>query len=272
MAFVSTARVKQQILNFDDADDIILKDILDGVLQFVKNYCRQSLELTAYREQHDASGRGFFQLRERPVNNIVRVAVAGAVLQIQNTTASRATVSIDDTGVTLQSATAGVAASETKLFADHVTLTAMASAIDAEAGWTCSVVNDYGNHESNTLAKAVGVPCLSQTQLAGYVTDVIFVFQHPATIVIANGIGFATTRVDYTAGYAVCPDDLAQCISEWCQIVYKARNVDPNFASYSNGAYSWSRGIANGFDQLSAPSRSTLQRYRVTRLTGGHLI
>lgn len=270
--FISTDRIKQHLPNFDESDDIILKDILDGVLAFTKRYTGRNLVAATYYEQHDTDELGFFQLAQRPVNSVIRVASSASVLSIQNTTAQRATVGVNDTGVVLQSATSGTPATTTVPFASNATLSAMATAISAVGGWTCSVVGDYGSHESNTLARIGGQPCLQPFTLNGFVTDLAFVFQSPATIIVPRWIGLATTRCDYTAGWSVCPDDLAQAIAELCSITYRCRNLDPNFASYSNGAYSWSKGVAQGFDQLSAPSRKTLALYRVPRLGGSHLV
>jgi hypothetical protein len=274
MPYITTDRVKQAFTNFNDDDDIILKDILDGVLAFVKRYTAQSLELTTYYEQHDTNELGYFQLKERPVASIIRVATTANVLQIQNTTAQRATISVTDTGVTLNSATNGVVATPVSItFAGQLTMTAMASAISAVSGWTATVLANYGSFESSLLSRAFGIPCITPIMLDAFTQDVPFTLQDPATIRYSTTwFGFATTRVDYTAGNATCPDDLALAISELCRLTYDARQFNPSLVSYSNGAYSWTKAVAVGFEQLSLVSRKTLARYKVDRLTGAFLI
>lgn len=272
MPFISTDRVKQAFKNFNDDDDIILKDLVDGCLAFVKHYCNQSFESASYAEQHDTNELNYFQLAQRPVQNIIRVANAASVLQVQNTTAARATISVTDTGVTLNSATAGVVTTTTKLFADFATYTLLAAAISSVSGWTCTVVGSYGSHESSTLRQLYGVTCLQSIQLDGYVVDVNFIYQTPATIVVPQWIGLQTTRVDYTAGYTICPDDLAMTISELCQLAYAQRDLNPSLVSYSNGAYSWSKAVGRGFEQLSAPSRKILARYQLPRISGAFIL
>lgn len=272
MSFITLDRVKQAFTNFNEDDSTILDDLLDGCLAFVKNYTNQSFESATYTEQHDTNELNYFQLDHRPVTNIVRVATGANVLTIQNTTAQRATISITSTGVTLNSATSGVASTATKLFATYPTYTTLAAAISAVSGWTCTVSGSYGSHESSTLRQQFGVPCLVATQLEGYVCDVNFVLQSPATIVVPLWIGLGTARCDYTAGYTVCPDDLAMVIGELCQLAYSQRTMNPNLVAYSNGAYSWSKALGKGFEMLSAPSRKALARYKLPRISGAFIV
>lgn len=270
--FLSPDRIKQAFTNFNEDDSTILDDLLDGCLAFVKHYTGQSFESASYTEQHDTTELNYFQLAHRPITNIIRVATGANVLTIQNTTAQRATVSVTPTGVTLNSATSGVVTTTTKTFATYPTYTTLAAAISATSGWTCTVSGSYGSHESSTLRQQYGVPCLTSNTLEGYVVDVNFVLQAPATVVVPLWIGLGTCRVDYTAGYTVCPDDLAMVIGELCQLAYSQRTINPNLVSYSNGAYSWSKALGAGFEQLSAPSRKALARYKLPRISGAFIV
>lgn len=269
--FLDIERVKLAFTNWND-DDTVLQSLTDGCVAMVQKYCNQNFTLTTYNEQVDTNELCYFQLAQRPVVNIIRVANVAPVLQIQNTTAQRATISIDATGVTLTSATNGAVSTQTIYFETFTTMSALATAISLVSGWTCSVVNSMGSHESSLLARVMGVPCLNIVQLDAFTRDIQWAFQAPATVIVPQWVGIATTRVDYVAGYSTCPDDLAMAISELVQLAYAQRQINPTLVSYSNGAYSWTKVIGKGFEQLSAPSRKALAKYKLPRISGAFIV
>ena len=158
-------------------ENTTLDALIAAVSKAIENYCGRTFSVSTFDELYPGSYRRELILRNYPIASVERVACApSAVMSVTNTSASnqRATVKVTSTGVELIRVASGVATTNTILFADQATLTALATAITAARGngWSASVMSRatiYASAELRERCKArssprTWTPCCNCTQ------------------------------------------------------------------------------------------------------------
>lgn len=274
MALINTDRAKEFLPNFDDADEAVLQNLVDAAEAFAKNFCGKDFLQQTYDETYNGTGYRTLMLDHYPVISISRLASCPTdVITIQNTAdgVSRATVQVTSTGLTLVSVASGVTTTTSLTFASYVTLTALASAVSAVTGWTAEAGASFSTWASADLRATQGAfNARSRVGLKIHTTDLSDFELNEATgelfLPCGFGRGRANYRAVYSAGYATCPEDLAQAIAELAAVLYLRRGYNPGLQSESLGSYSYTLAPAGSYDALSDMSKRTLQQYRSLRV------
>jgi len=204
--------------------------LLEMVEKFVQeNYCRRYFEETAYsKERYDGTGHRYLYLKNYPLVYVDRVSIGTRnVIRVKNTTAtSTASVSVVSTGVRL---VADGVANSTVLFATYTTLSAVATAINALAGWTAEMTSSsYSSFKSTELLKVMGLNVVDSNwvdlEIPEDAEDDFRVYEKEGIIYspFKWPICSQCIIVDYTAGYttATMPKDLKAAIMLFAKFLY----------------------------------------------------
>lgn len=224
----------------EDPTDIV-DTINDGVDKWVKEYCQRDFEETTYTKKlYDGEGSPYLFLKQYPIISVERLAIGtinGIKVHNASADATRATVTVNNTGLVLTITGGANAGSDTLLFADYATLTLLAAAItdivDVTTGlskdWTASVVNSsYAGHASSELLPRYGAYCGGATWAYLEMPDeplTDFKVYPDKGIVYYSG-GFSDVIIDYTAGYATLPEDLKLAVSMLVKMIYDRRGQE----------------------------------------------
>lgn len=250
MSLITRARAWQNLPSANQSggstDETHVDALILAATKAINRYCRRTFESTAFDEIYDGSGDKYLMLRNYPVISVQSVRSRQvAVLRVKNTSASnqKARVSVTSTGILLSRTSSGTATTNTLLFSDYATISALATAIAGVAnGWTAVAVSGYENHPSADLyppiqgaQNAVGIYCdLRQhaDELSGYSIDaprgmlsraVVSTdpdFMLPDDLIWPRGI--ANFRVQYTAGYATVPEDVQEAAAMTVAALFRA--------------------------------------------------
>lgn len=226
----------------------IVQTVLNGVDKWVKQYCGRDFESTSYtNELYDGEGSASLFLKQYPIISVERLAIGtinGIKVHNASADATRATVTVNNTGLVLIVTGGANAGSDTLLFADYATLTLLATAItdivDTTTGlskdWTASVVSStYTGHASSELLPKYGAYCgITGGATWAYLempdeplTD-FEVFPDKGIIKYSGGFPEGTNNIviDYTAGYATLPEDLKLAVSMLVKMIYDRRDQE----------------------------------------------
>jgi hypothetical protein len=238
---IDRAIMNQTLYDLNGTDPEYLERIITVSSTAIKNECHRDFTSTSYTEYYSGGNYPYedLQLRQYPVLSISRLAAnPQQVMLVQNTdttTNQRATVSTTSTGVVLNRVHSGVTATNTLLYADNVTLTALAVAVSAVGnGWAATVTSGYGNHPSADITPIQGALAAMGPSGGGslemYLDDGQFLgpfinsaddlqtfpmnsWRLDAAAGIIRGYfpkGTLNIRVDYTAGFATIPEPIQQ--------------------------------------------------------------
>ncbi len=221
-----------------------LDALIAAVSKAIENHCWRTFAVTSFDELYPGSQRRELILRNHPLVAVDRVAHdPAAVLRVTNTSATvqRATVKVNSTGVELIRVASGVATTSTILFADQVTLSALATAVTALGnGWSAAVVESAFNllasadlralqgafHAKDVTAELK----LHTSELSSYLVDA-----DTGCLTCADGGcwhgGLHHWRVLYRAGYATVPDDVQEACAQWVATLFWQTKRDPGLAS-----------------------------------------
>lgn len=151
---------------YGDAAD---SDLLDGIIpqasRTIERHLNRSLEATTYRRWFDGTGCNRMFLTDWPITRIYRVANRSvSCLRVTNSTASMATVMVDETAMRLFSvSTAGVETDSEILLASFPTVTLLHAQIETLSGWTATIENTTGNLPSSSIRPQFGQYAVSPT-------------------------------------------------------------------------------------------------------------
>lgn len=285
---VSTSRLTQnaQLSALNTANPTLVASLLAAATAAIQKYTNRDLLSSTYTEY--LSGGNFpsdvIHLKQYPVTAISRVGTNPQdVLLISNTSAAnqRATVATTSGGVVLYRMASGVATSSTLLASSYATITLLAAAINAlGSGWSATVQGSYGNYATADLRPLQG----AYTTINGAAALQIYVEELNSSNVawaysdewsgswgwrLEEDAGILTgrfprgknnVRVDYTAGYAVIPDDLGEACVQLVLDYYNAAQRDLTQSS-GNVAGAGFKGIE---DAMSHKVKMLLAGYRDT--------
>jgi hypothetical protein len=247
---ITSARAKYNIsqASFTGAEDTTIAALVTACSKAVEQFCKRKFDSQTFDELYNGSNYQKLVLKQRPIISVARVAYnPTAVVQVLNNSASvqRATVAVTSTGVTLTRVASGSTTTNTILFADQVTLSALASAITAVGnGWTASVVastyNDFASADLRAIQGAMNAKDataglkLHVDELSNYEIDA------EAGMLSRDGAGWEGCdwwrainywRVIYPAGYATVPEDVQEACASWVAHLFKLTQRDPASAN-----------------------------------------
>lgn len=239
--FTQDHSAAQTITSDDAAGDptAIVETIHDAVEKWIKNYCQRDFESTSYKEYSSGDDTTHLFLKQFPVISVSRLSIGrNNAIKVNNLlTATYATVSVTSTGVVLNKD----GTTTTLLFADNLTIALMVTAIANETNWQASVVN-YASYASTELIEAMGLQCLNASwaylEIPDEPDDSFEVFPDSGVIHRAGGFasGHRNIRTDYTAGFAVLPEDLKLACKILVKNIYQKREEETwGITSFSLG-------------------------------------
>lgn len=245
---ITRARVLYNLNNratTSDEDDT-LDALIAAVSKSVEQYCWRTFASTSYDELQPGNNRQELVLRNYPLISVERVAYAPTpVLRVTNTSASnqRATVKVTSTGLELIRVASGVASTSTILFADQVTLTALATAVTALGnGWSAAVVEANDNLRASADLRALqgAFPAKDVNALLQLHTSELASFGVAAERGMLSrddggcwhgGVNY--WRVVYRAGYSAVPDDVQEACAQWVAVLFWQTKRDPGLGAES---------------------------------------
>lgn len=271
---ITLSEYKQFDTTTPSSDDTLLGYMISAASEAIVLYCNRTFTATDYDEVFDGTGYRTHLVYQFPLISVSRIATGvTAVMTVQNTAtaASRATVRVTSTGLSLYSVASGSATTTAITFASATTLTALASAVSLVSGWTASVQGDYGTWASADLKAQQGAMNAKQAaSLVIHTQDIqeFSVYAEEGEIDNPFGFtkGFQNWRIAYRAGFESIPEAIKQAAKEVVKATYSSRKLDPNLTSESLGVWSWTKAATQGVDNLSLTSKAALNYYRVIRV------
>lgn len=268
---ITLNRAKMSLPNVTSADDSKIAAMISSASKAIESHLNRSILSASRDERHDGDGSGVLQLRHFPVTLVTRIAAArSSALRITNTSSSnqRATVSVTSTGLRFVSVASGVATTDTSItWASNVTVQAVANAVDALGnGWDAEVLGDFALWPSADLVAiqgALSVAGSSHAELQLYddeLTDVV-VNDETGELIGYFPKGQQNIRVQYTAGYAVTPEDIQEACAQLVAHFWNLSKRDGALDAERLGDYSYQLAdpekygyaIPNGVRRLLAP-------------------
>ncbi len=225
-------------------EETTLDALLAAVSRAIENYCWRTFAVTSYDELYPGNDRRELVLRNYPIVGIDRVAHAPApVLRVTNTSTSqqRASVQVTATGLQLVRVASGVTTTDTILFADQPTLSALATALTAlGAGWSASVLDPADSLRASADLRALqgafnarGVNAdlrLHTSELTSF-----FVDAEQGCLARTDGSHWHGSlhhwRVLYRAGFSTIPDDVQEACAAWVAQLFWQTKRDPGLTS-----------------------------------------
>jgi hypothetical protein len=228
-------------LSTSAAENTTLDALIAGVSAAIERWCGRNFVSTQYDEIYDGRGQRELVLQHFPLISVDRVAhQPTAVLRVQNTSASvqRSTVQVTSTGLALARVAAGVSATDTLNFAGNVTLTALATAINALGnGWSASLASDeFANRASADLRALQGALAAKDApaELKIHLLELTdFDIDSARGLLLRANCwhgGSQHWRLIYTAGYAAVPDDVQEACAQWVAALFWQTKRDPGLA------------------------------------------
>jgi len=235
------------IYNLDNRDtssdeDTTLDALIAAVSKAIENYCWRTFAVTSFDELYRGNGHRELVLRNYPIASVERVAHAPTpVMNVTNTSASvqRATVKVTATGLELIRVASGVSTTNTILFADQVTLTALATAITALGnGWSANVADSTLNLRASADLRALQGAFNAkdvQASLKLHTSEQSsFLVDAERGCLLQDGGwhgGLHHWRIVYRAGYSAVPDDVQEACAQWVAQLFWQTKRDPGLTS-----------------------------------------
>lgn len=240
-------------------DDLQVENLLNAAQNAVEGHCRRLFAVREYKEFYDGLGDPYLLLRQRPLVEVTRATMSRAsALQITHAAAnaSLATANVSEDGRTLilLQRISGAWTTDTidLTLPANLTLTLLAPAITLLAGWTASVaIAAYAPFPSTDLWPLAASPCLNASltlAIAGGPDDGFSIDWEASELRRACGWpkGYRNVLVEYTAGYATIPYDLAQVCIEVAAKLYRLGERDTTLKSERLGPYAWTAAEGAG--------------------------
>lgn len=247
-------------------DDTILGYAIDRASKAVQAYCGRNFTSQRYLEIYDgATSR--LALYQNPVVSIRNIGTGWdsvASISATNATDVFVSVSVLDASILLHRVTsAGAEVDTTATFAAYPTSALMAAYISTVSGFSASNFTDV---DIRYVRKLGGRNLKRTTAYFEAPTDSFYDYQVDLDAGIVHGAFLPTRRsvlVDYTAGFAVIPEDVEQASTSIAARFYHARARDSGLASESLGGYSYSAGPSSvGIDALERELLAPWRRIR----------
>lgn len=225
-------------------ENTTLDALIAAVSKAIENHCWRTFAVTSYDELYPGSQRRELILRHHPLVAVDRVAHdPAAVLRVTNNSSSvqRATVKVTATGLELIRVASGVSTTSTILFADQVTLSALATAVTALGnGWSATVVDATFNLLASADLRALqgafhAKEVSAELKLHTSELSCFGVEAETGCLTRSDGAcwygGLHYWRVIYRAGYSAVPDDVQEACAQWVATLFWQTKRDPGLAS-----------------------------------------
>lgn len=237
-------------------DDWFLEQLIDSVSGMVETKLLHrnilSREYTTGRDTwYNGTGTKTMYLTHYPVTAVARVAIGRVnALEVEyDGTGTMATVEVQDDLIRLSIDSSGTHSSTDLTFAVNATITAMATAITAETGWTASALASFVNHPSTNLAPMPG-QWAKDNKITLELPDqaeTAYEVRESGMLVFRFGTwprGLNNVYVRFTAGEATIPAGLKLAVTEAVVAAYQRRGRDLSLKSERLGDYSYT--LADG--------------------------
>jgi len=240
-ALTTLERVKRFMRIDDAAHDTLLTELINRISDRIERLCGRRFKSRTLRERIRPAGRRMVFLAQYPVTRIDRLASGRAIAMTATFTgtAIRAVIGITDNGVRLTTVDSNGDETNTDLdFDTYPTTNALVAAIAALTNWSATarinILSETLNPTGNV--NALGTPAA-----------ITYPNQHdlPRRILHSEGIleleyqpAGGILLIEYTAGYAVIPDDLEQIAIELIAEAFHLGRRDLNLESERLGDYS----------------------------------
>ena len=256
-ALTSLARVKRYLRITGTGDDDLLTEMINTVSDRIARIAGRKFTAQDYREFYRPNSDRVLSLHHRPVLDLYRVGWGvGDALEVQYTGTDKiASVWVNNDGVNLRSMSAdGTIIKSEDTFGNSPTFSAMATALNARAGWTVTnkVTADGESadlHRLNITNAKSSAALLTWPEeiLDDYIVDLEsgqVEYHHTFGNIWPDssqrfGRSFQTMMVHYRAGYATVPESLQNLTDIWAARMFHLGRKDPNLRSESLGDYSY---------------------------------
>ena len=226
------------------SENATLDALILAVSKAIENYCWRTFAVTSYDELYPGNNRRELVLRNYPTVSIERVAHGPTpVLNVTNTSATnqRATVKVTAVGLQLVRVASGVSTTNTILFSDQPTLSALATAVTAlDNGWAANVINPPDNLRASADLRALQGAFqamnldaelkLHASELSSFVVDA-----ERGCLTREDGAcfygGLHAWRVVYSAGFSAVPDEVQEACAGWVAQLFWQTKRDPGLSS-----------------------------------------
>ena len=293
------------------AQTTALQDLVTAASQEICRYCRRYFALNTYDEvltpypgQPEKGEPDWVDLTYFPINAVTRlaggrstalaVAFTGAAEEatVQYTFTGDSDIAVTRTGLTLISVASGVktmTAVVWTLATPFTTVSAVAAAVNAVAGWTASVATGFGPYSAALLYgttapfSALGTPGVSLPVFATGInvqtfdarTGVVYLpspgggpgpaWAWPASSDVWYGGGGyrPQVRVTYTAGWAVIPLAVQRACGELVKVMLDRLRTDGALKSETAKDYTYA--ARDAWQAIPPHVAETLNKYRVLR-------
>lgn len=130
----------------------------------IEGYLNRSLSVATYRKWFDGSGTNQFLLPEWPIQSVYAVTSRCESAMVLSCTSEFATVSVDETNLTLFSIVSGTETETPLSLATYTNMTTLANAVNLLSGWTATISNGYATKSTKLIRPMAGDPCSAGTQ------------------------------------------------------------------------------------------------------------
>ncbi|GAG32055.1 unnamed protein product, partial [marine sediment metagenome] len=226
----------------DDSHDYILNIFIQAAIDAIETYCGRRFELREYKmDRHDGDGTRRLMLNQWPVVSVERIAMSTVgALNIDGTSSGGYTATVEvtrDEGDPRESSQLKLIihggandGTLTESFATHTTLTALATQVTTETGWSAAAVSGYGAYKSTELIPTGAF----DAGTAQVVLEVPYDWETEYTVDFKSGEvggltfprGFQNIFVDYTAGFSRIPADLELTVMQIVADLQSGRTVN----------------------------------------------
>lgn len=269
MALTTAAEIRAAIPNGDTLEAGVVTGLLNAADAAVKTYCQRTFEAGNFRERlmMPENGTDLF-LAEWPVTMVNQCSVAGTeAIDIWNTTAVRARVTVTPTAVVLRSFVSGSWIESELTFASYPTLSQMKTAIEAVSGWDAELNTAVvGTEPSDELAELIGPADASESKhITLYLMDddLDITTDRDAGIITIKSFGTWSTEkilVDYDGGYSTIPADLSRGTALVAAELYAGSQNTLGIKKEKLGDYEYEAFESTGV--IGPEARRLLQPYR----------
>jgi hypothetical protein len=260
-ALTSLANLKSWLGITASTDDAVLEKAIDRATARIESYMGRNVKERTYAEWRSGAGVSAIRLHQWPVTQVAGVltgAYAALVVGASDASDIRASISINqETGtpaaVLTRTTAAGITTTTALSFATYPTTAALATAIGATPGFTCTLGKNLRTLQLRP--RAAGDVVLATVTLFAADTSSEYTYDYDtgrleidqswwAYWPLERGImpdAVKSVLIEYTAGYSTIPDDLEQACIEVAAMMYRDRRRDAGLASESLGDYSYTR-------------------------------
>jgi len=258
---LAEAKLHLHIADATTTDDQLLDSKINEASLIVQKELGYNVKEQTYTEYLDGDGGCWLFLENVPVTSVRRVSMdrVDAITVTYTGGAKRATVEVTQQNVVLWVNASGVEATTTLPISDHTTVSDMADAIDATAGWGAIVGDTYNLYPAADLvpmpARSIAVSQEIELPIPDDPEDNEYeLYRQEGKLYNAIGWnrGHRNIFVQYTAGLSQVPAPIKGACMELVAMLYHMSKRDMTLRAESLGDYSYTAG--DGLDAVLVAS------------------